>query len=126
MKSIHTPKAPEAIGPYCQAVVHNDLVFCSGQIGLDPETMMLVSDSDVEAQTRQIFLNLEHVLEKSGSSLGKILKTTVFLTSMDDFALMNKTYEKALGDHTPARSTIEVAALPKGAAVEIECIACIG
>ncbi len=123
MKFINAPKAPKAVGPYSHAAVLSNLVFCSGQIPLDPETMTLV-ENDIEVQTRKVFENIAAVLGEAGLSFENILKTTVFLKNMDDFPKMNAVYESILGDHKPARSTIEVAKLPMDALVEIECIAC--
>jgi 2-iminobutanoate/2-iminopropanoate deaminase len=122
MNIIRTTQAPEAIGPYSQAVVAGDLVFCSGQIPLDPETMALVGQTAAE-QTAQVLTNLSEVLKAAGSGLEKVVKTTVFLSDMNDFAEMNKVYAKFFGDHKPARATVEVARLPKDVKVEIECIA---
>lgn len=124
MKPFFSDNAPSAIGPYCHAVVHNDLVFCSGQIPLDPETMEMVGDT-IEAQTEQVMKNIETVLTDIGSSLDRIIKATIFLDTMDDFAGMNAVYEKALNGHKPARSAFEVGRLPKDAKVEIECIAAL-
>ena len=124
MKQIFADGAPAAIGPYCHAIIHNDLVFCSGQIPLDPETMEMVGTT-IEAQTAQVMKNIETVLTKVGTSLDKIVKATIFLSTMDDFAGMNATYEAALSGHKPARSAFEVGRLPKDALVEIECIAAI-
>ena len=125
MEIINTPKAPAAVGPYSHAIVHNGTVFCSGQIPLDPATMELVG-STIATQTKQVMANIKLVLEASGTRLDKIIKTTVFLSTMDDFAGMNEVYEKALNGHKPARSAFAVNALPKGALVEIECIAALG
>lgn len=122
MKLENIPGAPAAIGPYSHAVTHNDLIFCSGQIPLDPGTMELVG-SDIDTQTRQVMKNIETVLTGLGSSLDHIVKTTIFLDSMDDFLKMNKAYEECLNGHKPARSAFEVAKLPKNALIEIECIA---
>lgn len=122
MKLINAEKAPAAIGPYCHAVVSGNFVFCSGQIALDPDTMTLTGDS-VEIQTRQVMKNIEIVLEKAGTTMDKIIKTTVFLSDMNNFAEMNKVYEECLADHKPARAAVEVSRLPKDALVEIECIA---
>jgi len=124
MEIINAAKAPAAVGPYSHAIIHNGTVFCSGQIPLDPETMELV-EKTIAAQTKQVMANIKLVLEAAGSSLDKIIKTTVFLSSMDDFAGMNAVYEAALNGHKPARSTFAVGALPKGALVEIECIAAL-
>ncbi len=123
MKTIRTDSAPAAIGPYSQAKVLDGLVFCSGQVPLDPRTMKLV-DGGIEAQTRQVFRNMQAVLEAAGVTLGHVVKTTVFLQDMTEFAAMNAVYAECFGDHAPARSTVEVARLPLGARVEIECIAC--
>lgn len=124
MKQIFATKAPAAIGPYCHAVIHGNLAFCSGQIPLDPETMTLAG-TDIQTQTRQVMKNIESVLMEMGTSMDKIIKTTVFLKSMDDFSEMNKVYESCLKGHKPARSTVEVSRLPKDARIEIECIAAI-
>lgn len=121
MKTISTKDAPAAIGPYSQAVVHNDQVYLSGQIGIDHQGEF--AGDSLEAQTAQIFRNIEAVLKAAGSDLSKVLKTTIFLTDMADFATVNELYGKAFGDHRPARSTIAVSGLPKGAKVEIEVLA---
>jgi 2-iminobutanoate/2-iminopropanoate deaminase len=118
---VHSPYAPEAIGPYSQAVIAAPFVFCSGQIGIDPATGALVEG--VENQTRQALSNIGAVLVRAGFSPGKVAKTTIFLKSMDDFAAVNTVYGAFFGSHRPARSTVEVSNLPKGALVEIECIA---
>ena len=125
MEIINAPTAPAAVGPYSHAITHNGMVFCSGQIPLDPATMEMVGDT-IAAQTKQVMANIKRVLETAGSSLDKIIKTTVFLSTMDDFTGMNKVYEAALNGHKPARSAFAVSALPKGALVEIECIAALG
>ncbi len=119
---VRTTEAPAAIGPYSQAVVVGDLVFCSGQIPLDPATGQMI-EGDVQAQTHRVLQNLRAVLEAAGSSLSQVVKTTVFLQNMNDFAAMNAVYSEYFGDQPPARSTVEVARLPRGALVEIECIA---
>jgi 2-iminobutanoate/2-iminopropanoate deaminase len=121
-KIISTDLAPKAIGPYSQAIRTENLIFTAGQLGLDPATMELV-EGGVEAQTRQALTNLKHVLESSDSGLNFVVKTTVFLKSMGDFAAMNSVYTGFFPENPPARSTVEVAALPKGGLVEIECIA---
>lgn len=121
-KIISAEKAPKAIGPYSQAIAVENLVFTAGQVGLDPATMELV-EGGVEAQTRQVLINLRHVLEKADSGLNFIVKTTVFLQDMGDFARMNSVYAEFFPENPPARSTVQVAALPKGALVEIECVA---
>ena len=122
MEIIKTTGAPEAIGPYSQAVTAGDLVFCSGQIPLNPATMTLVGDTVAE-QTSQVLTNLSEVLKAAGSELGKVVKTTVFLKDMNDFVEMNKIYAKFFAGHKPARATVEVARLPKDVMVEIECTA---
>jgi 2-iminobutanoate/2-iminopropanoate deaminase len=121
-KIVSTEKAPKAIGPYSQAIRTENLVFTAGQIGLVPATMEIV-EGGIEAQTRQVLTNLKHVLEAADSGLNFVVKTTVFLQSMDDFAAMNVVYAGFFPENPPARSTIAVAALPKGALVEIECVA---
>ncbi len=122
MDTIKTSQAPEAIGPYAQAVVANGLVFCSGQIPLNPKSGTIEVAGAAE-QTMQVLLNLRAVLEAAGSGLGKVLKTTVFLTDIGDFPAVNKVYAEMFGGHKPARSTVQVARLPKGAKVEIEAVA---
>ncbi|MDI6695034.1 MAG: RidA family protein [Anaerolineales bacterium] len=121
---IQTEKAPKAIGPYAVANRFGELIFTAGQLGLDPATMELVSGG-VEAETRQALTNLKYVLEAAGSSLDHVLKTTVFLRDMADFARMNAVYGEFFPQNPPARSTVQVAALPKGGAVEIEVVACL-
>lgn len=123
MKFVQTNKAPSAIGPYSQAVVANGMVFTSGQIALTPEGVML--ESDIALQTKQVLQNLQAVLEEAGSSMGGVIKTTIFLASMDDFAAVNEIYAEAFGSHKPARSTVAVKTLPKNALVEIDAIALI-
>jgi 2-iminobutanoate/2-iminopropanoate deaminase len=124
MNIIKTNQAPEAIGPYSQAVSAGDLVFCSGQIPLDPMSMTLIGET-VADQTEQVLKNLSEVLKAAGSAPGKVLKTTVFLKDMNDFVEMNNVYADFFGDHKPARATVEVARLPKDVKVEIECTATI-
>lgn len=121
---IQTEKAPKAIGPYTVANRFGELIFTAGQLGLDPATMELVPGG-VEAETRQALTNLKYVLEAAGSSLDHVLKTTVFLRDMADFARMNAVYGEFFPQNPPARSTVQVAALPKGGAVEIEVVACL-
>ncbi|HUQ90568.1 MAG TPA: RidA family protein [Bryobacteraceae bacterium] len=121
-KIISTPGAPKAIGPYSQAVVFNGLVYCSGQIPLDPVTMQIV-EGDIAAQTERVMENLKAVLESAGSSLDRVIKTTVFLKDMGEFTLMNEVYGRYFPEHPPARATVEVARLPRDVRVEIECIA---
>ena len=119
---IHTDHAPAAIGPYSQAIVVDGWVFCSGQIPLDPDTGELVGGT-IDEQTDQALSNLSEVLQAAGSSLQDVVKTTVFLADMNDFAAMNKVYEQHFGEHRPARAAVQAAALPKFCNVEIECIA---
>ena len=122
MKSVATSNAPRAIGPYSQAVITGNLVFCSGQIPLDPETMEIVGDTITE-QTNRVFVNLAGVLEAAGSGLQKVVKTTVYLKDMSEFAAMNEEYARHFGDHRPARAAVEVARLPKDVRIEIDAIA---
>ena len=119
---IHTEKAPKAIGPYSQAIHIGDLVYTAGQVALDPATMELIPGG-VEEQTRQVLANLTNVLEAAGTSMSKVVKTTVFLKTMDDFAKMNAVYAEVFSENPPARTTVAVAGLPKNALVEIECVA---
>lgn len=121
---ISTPNAPKAIGPYSQAIRVGDYLFCAGQIGLDPATMELVAGG-VEAQARQALTNLKHVIEAAGSGMDRVVKTTVFLTDMANFAAMNAVYAEFFPENPPARSAIAVAGLPKGGLVEIEAIALV-
>ena len=121
MKFVQTNKAPSAIGPYSQAVVANGMVFTSGQIALTPEGVML--EDDVVVQTKQVLQNLQAVLEEAGASMQSVIKTTIFLASMDDFATVNEIYAEAFGSHKPARSTVAVKTLPRNALVEIDAVA---
>ena len=121
---VRTEGAPGAIGPYSQAVVAGGFVYCSGQIPLDPATGQFV-EGGVREQTRQVLQNLSKVLEAAGSSLGRVVKTTVFLADMNDFAAMNETYAKFVKAPFPARSTVQVARLPRDARIEIDAIAVI-
>ena len=120
MKIIQTKNAPAAIGPYSQAMQVGDLLFTSGQIPLRADGTL--NDGDITAQTTQVLANLKAVIEAAGSSLNKVVKTTVFMKSLDDFAAMNKVYGDTFGSHTPARSTVQVAKLPRDVLVEIEAI----
>ena len=118
-----TENAPKAIGPYSVGTIFSELVFTAGQLGLDPQTGEL-APGGVEAETRQALTNLKHVLNAAGSSLENVLKTTVFLRDINDFARMNAVYGEFFTTNFPARSAVQVAALPKGGAVEIEAVAC--
>jgi 2-iminobutanoate/2-iminopropanoate deaminase len=119
---ISTPNAPAAIGPYSQAVRWNGLVFCSGQIPLDPASGDLVQGG-ITKQTSRVLDNLKAVLEASGSSLGQVLKTTVFMKDLSEFAAMNEVYSHYFGENPPARATVEASRLPRDVRVEIECVA---
>lgn len=121
MQVVSTPNAPQAIGPYSQAIKTGGMVYTSGQVALRADGSF--NDGDIAAQTTQVFENLTAVLTAAGSGLDKVLKTTVFLSDMDNFAAMNEVYAKFFGEHKPARSTVAVKTLPKNALVEIECIA---
>jgi endoribonuclease L-PSP, putative len=122
METISTENAPGAIGPYSQAIKANGMVYCSGQIPINIETGEFVSD-DVAEQTEQVLKNLSAVLEAAGSSLGKVVKTGVFLADMNDFAAMNEVYGRYFTENKPARATVQAARLPRDARVEIDCIA---
>ena len=123
-EAVITASAPAPVGPYNQAVKAGGLLYCSGQIALDPATGLMVGAGDVEAETRQVLSNLQAVLEAGGSSPGQVLRTTVFLADLGDFARVNAIYAELFSDGvSPARACVEVAALPKGARVEIDCIA---
>ena len=123
-KIITTDKAPKAIGPYSVGVKAGHFVYTAGQAGLDPQTGKIV-DGGIEAETRQTMTNLKHILEAAGSSLDQVVKTTVFLRDMNDFAAMNWVYAEFIIKNPPARSTIQAAALPMGVAVEIEAVALV-
>jgi len=120
---VATNRAPQAIGPYSQAITTDELVFVSGQIALDPATGDALTNEPIETQTRRVMQNLQAVLEEAGTSLAKVVKTTVFLVDMNDFAAMNAVYGEFFTSEPPARSTIQVAGLPRGASVEVEAIA---
>jgi 2-iminobutanoate/2-iminopropanoate deaminase len=122
LETVHTDRAPKAIGPYSQAIVVDGWAYCSGQIALDPATGEVVA-GDVAVQTEQVMKNLTAVLESAGAKLDRVVKTTVFLSNMADFAAMNEVYAKHFGGHRPARATVAAAGLPRGVAVEIECVA---
>jgi 2-iminobutanoate/2-iminopropanoate deaminase len=121
---VSTKEAPEAIGPYSQAVQVGNLIYTSGQIALTPDGNFL--DESVEVQTEQVLTNLSNVLKAGGSELGKVVKTTIFLENMEDFAVVNEIYSKHFKEHKPARSTVAVKTLPKNAKIEIEAIALLG
>ncbi len=123
MNVVSTNNAPAAIGPYVQGMVVNNLFYSSGQIPLTASGEFV--DGDITAQTNQVFENLKAILAETGSSLDKVVKTTVFISDMEDFAAMNDEYARHFGSHKPARTTVEVARLPKDAKVEIEVIALI-
>lgn len=122
LEIVATQHAPQAIGPYSQAMTANGIVYTSGQIGLTPQGELV---SGIEAQTRQVLKNLNEVLKVGGSNPKNVLKTTIFLSNMEDFALVNEIYAEFFGAYKPARSTAEVKTLPKNASVEIGCIALI-
>ena len=122
MQPIHTDKAPKAIGPYSQAVVANNLIFCSGQIPTDPTTGEFVNGG-IKEQTAQVLKNLAEVLRATGSGFSSVASVSVFLRDMNDFKDMNEVYAEKFGEHKPARATVAVAGLPKGALIEISCIA---
>jgi 2-iminobutanoate/2-iminopropanoate deaminase len=119
---ISTPDAPKAIGPYSQGIRANGFIFVSGQVAIDPATQQVIT-GDVAAQTARVIQNLSEILEAAGSGLGKVVRTTVFLKNMNDFAAMNEAYGKYFSASPPARSTVEVSRLPKDVLVEIDVIA---
>lgn len=121
LKAINSDKAPAAIGPYVQAIVSGETIYCSGCLSMDAQGNFIPGDAAAQAQ--RALENLAHILEAAGASLQSVVKTTVFLTDMDDFAAVNAVYAQAFGDHRPARSCVAVAALPRGGNVEIEAIA---
>jgi 2-iminobutanoate/2-iminopropanoate deaminase len=119
---IHTDHAPKAVGPYSQAVRMGDYLFCSGQISIDPKTQEVFT-GDIKVQTEMVLSNIEALLKSQNLKFSNIVKTTIFLTSMSDFAAVNEIYAKRFSENPPARSTVQVAGLPKGVNVEIEIIA---
>ena len=123
MKFVQTNDAPSAIGPYSQAVIANGMVYTSGQIALRPDGVML--EDDVIIQTKQVLKNLSAVLVEAGSSMDMVVKTTIFIDSMDDFVTINDIYEEAFSSHKPARATVAVKTLPKNALVEIDAVALV-
>ncbi len=124
VRAVNTDKAPKAIGPYSQGVVANGFLFTAGQIALDPATGQVVP-GDVGAQTERVLTNLEAVLSEAGASWSDVVKTTIFLHDMADFARVNEIYGRALGEARPARSTVQAAALPRGVLVEIDAVAVV-
>lgn len=122
MKHIHTEKAPKAVGPYSQAIVSGGFVFCSGQIGIDPEAGKITGETTIE-QTHQVIKNLQAVLETAGSSLKNVVKTTCYLRHIEDYQVFNTVYSEYFGESKPARAAVEVSNLPLGALVEIEAVA---
>jgi reactive intermediate/imine deaminase len=127
LQAINTSAAPDPVGPYNQAVLAGGLLFCSGQIALDPASGQMVGEGDVEAETRQALANLQAVLTAAGSSPDRVVRTTVYLADLGDFARVNAIYAEVFGQGvSPARACIQAAALPKGALVEIDCIALAG
>ena len=125
LETIHTDRAPAALGPYSQAIVSGEWIFCSGQIPIDPATGEVLAGGIAE-QTERVLSNLSEVLAAAGSSLRQVVKTTVFLADMGDFAAMNEVYARRFGTHRPARSTVQAGALPRRVGIEIECIARLG
>ena len=124
VRSVHTDQAPKAIGPYSQAIIANGFLFTAGQIALDPATGQVVQ-GDVVAQTERVLTNLAAVLKEGGATWGNVVKTTIFLQDMADFAKVNEVYARVLGDARPARSTVQAGALPRGVLVEIDAIAVV-
>ncbi len=122
MEVISTENAPKALGPYSQAIKANGMIYCSGQIPIDPAVNAVTAET-IEDQTKQAITNLKNVLEKAGSSLSKVVKTTVFISDMNEFARLNAVYAELFGDTKPARSCVQVARLPKDVKIEIEAIA---
>lgn len=125
--AVQTPAAPAPVGPYNQAVLAGGVLYCSGQIALDPQSGAMVGDGDVEAETRQVLTNLKAVLAAAGATPAQVVRTTVFLVDLADFARVNALYAEVFGEGvSPARACVQVAALPKGALVEIDAIAVLG
>jgi 2-iminobutanoate/2-iminopropanoate deaminase len=124
MKIVQTPHAPAAIGPYAQGVIVGNVLYTSGQIALRPDGSL--NEGDVVEQTKQVLANLQAIIEAAGGHLQQVVKTTVFLKNLDDFSAMNQIYGEAFGSHTPARSTVQVAKLPRDVLVEIEAIVALG
>lgn len=124
METVVAPKAPEAVGPYCHGIKHGDLLFTSGQIALDPNTGALI-EGDVQDETRQVLDNLEAILNAAGTTKDKVIKVTVFISDMDDFAMINEVYAAFFAPHTPARACVQVARLPLDVKVEMEMVAAL-
>ena len=122
MQRVQTDQAPAAIGPYSQGIIAHGFVFTAGQVPFDPQSMQLV-EGDIAVQTEQVMKNLGAILREAGADLSTVVKTTVFLRDMNDFVGMNEVYERHFGEHKPARSTVQVARLPRDVAVEIEAVA---
>ena len=125
LELVHSETAPAAIGPYSQAVKSGNLLFCSGQIALDPKTMQMVGET-AAAQAEQVLKNLAAVLAAGGAGMQQVVRTTIYLVSMADFAAVNEVYGRHFGSHKPARATVAVKELPKAGLVEIDCIAALG
>ena len=125
-KSVHSDEAPKAIGPYSQAIQAGNLLFCSGQIPLDPKTGEMVGASDVKEQTRRVMQNLQAVLQAGGASFATVVKTTIYLKDLADFGTVNEIYGSYFKESPPARATVQVAGLPRGSLVEIDAIATVG
>jgi 2-iminobutanoate/2-iminopropanoate deaminase len=125
LTTVHTDKAPEAIGPYSQAIIANGFLFTAGQIALDPATAQIV-EGDVVAQTEQVFRNLEAILREAGATWAQVAKATVFLMDMADFPRVNEVYGRVMGSARPARSTVQVSGLPRGVRVEIDLVVALG
>ena len=124
LKNVHTANAPAAIGPYSQGIIANGFLFTAGQIPIDPATGQTI-DGDIVAQTERVMKNLEAILAEAGASWKDVVKTTVYLQDLSDFPRMNEVYARALGDSRPARSTVQVAALPRAVMVEIDLVAAL-
>ena len=124
LQPIHTDQAPKAVGAYSQAILHQGMLYTSGQIGLDPMSGQMVAD-DVASQAKQVVANLSAVIKQAGGNLNQIIKVTIFLEDMADFPIVNQIYADWLGDHRPARSTVAVAALPLAAKVEMDCVVAV-
>ncbi|HIE59282.1 MAG TPA: RidA family protein [Hydrogenothermaceae bacterium] len=122
MQPINTEKAPKAIGPYSQAIKYENLIFISGQIAIDPNTQEFIG-GDIEIQTKRVMENIKAILEEAGLNFNHVIKTTIYLKNLEDFNKVNKIYREYFVEHKPARATVEVSNLPKGALVEIEAIA---